>query len=148
MNSELTNNQYQVVTDESDARYQQNIEDLEEYVENLMDELQPSITVTIFTKYHPATRLDPPEWEDEEVTVGFSDLDEDVVDDLKDRLMETLEENMDDGVFDSKDAWFKSLEKIDTSSVISAWENANEESVQKSEQSSYEDKQYWAGYDD
>ena len=122
---------------------------LESIAEDIIEQRQPDITVTIYTKYYPPTRLDPPEWDDEERTVEYCDLPDSVQDDLQERVVEALTDMLDQQLFNSKDECkaylLEQFTDDDWNNVVRAWDSFNNDRVQEKAQEEFDN--YEPDYD-
>lgn len=122
---------------------------LESIAEDIIEQRQPDITVTIYTKYHPPTRLDPPEWDDKELTVEYCDLSDSVQNDLQERIVEALTEMLDQQLFNSKNECkvylLEQFTDDDWNNVMQAWNSFNNERVQEKAQEEFDN--YVPDYD-
>lgn len=119
--------------------------DLIEMAEDIAYEKSPSMDVTIYTKYYPPTRLDPPEWDEEETTVEYEDMPESARKDLTDQIIDTcMDDLVCDGIYDSKEAWLLSIkQKIDDnlwSKILRSWESASYDKVQEFAQNQFDER--------
>jgi len=112
--------------------------------ESIIDEKQPGITVTIYTKYYPPTRLDPPEWDDEERDVEYGSLPDSVQEDLQDRVIEALSETLDETVFDSendcKSYILSNFTDKDWERIVNSWSESNYDTVQERAQEDFNNR--------
>lgn len=118
---------------------------LEGIAANIIDNKQPSMTVNIYTKYYPPTRLDPPEWDDKDVDVDYGDLPDSVQDDLQERLVEALAETLDEQTFESEKACeqyiLNHFTNTDWDYVMNAWSDSNNDCVQEKAQEDYDNQE-------
>ncbi len=135
---------YIVAPEELTERSDQNYEDLLELAEQLIDEKSPSASATIFTKYHPATRLDPPEWEDTETTLDYENIPESAIENLKENVRDELWDNTEHGEYPSKENWFNLLKPCMTEKkwddILYAWTQRWQNELDEAAQELFNDR--------
>lgn len=127
-------------------RDEANRRDLVDFARDLAREKAPSMTVTICTKKYPATRFDPPEYEEEETIVDYEDMSSSVEDDLVDQIIDVcMDELAYDGVYNSKDAWLLDIQsKMNDnvwSRILDNWESVAYDKVQEFAQDRFVENQ-------
>lgn len=121
----------------------QNLADIKSLADDIADSKEPDFETIVFTKYYPATMIDPPEWDEEDATVRYSDLTDDITDDLKNRINEKLCDIAEDRTYASKEDFFDRLKAdFDKSwnDIKDRWNRDNAETGQSIAQEEYEQR--------
>lgn len=133
---------YRVSIDENTDIYKQNLTDLTELASIIIDDNQPCIDSYVCTKYYPATRYDPPEWEISEAQLEYNDLPDKMVDSLVDDIVDVLTELMNDATYNTKQVWFDELTSKLTDTkfdkIVLRWSERWEDDVHSILQDAYD----------